>query len=287
MSTQLTTKDFFNRDDVKRKFNELLGERASSFMTSVMQVVSSNDLLKDAEPSSVYQSAMVAATLNLPINNNLGFAYIVPYRTKQQDGTYKVLAQFQLGYKGFIQLSQRSGQFQTMNVTDVREGEIKSHNRLSDEVEFEWMQDQKARLSKKTVAYVAYFKLLNGFEKLHLMYADELESHGKRFSQTYKKGFGLWKDDFDSMSKKTALKLLLSKYAPLSVDMQKAIVSDQAVINNAETMDVDYVDNDVYEIHEASEANKKATQEAAEKLKAKSGSGNLNDLKADGNEQKA
>lgn len=278
MSTQLTTKDFFNKEAVKNKFQELLGDRASSFMTSVLQVVSSNDLLKDAEPTSVYQAAMIAATLNLPINNNLGFAYIVPYRTKQQDGTYKVLAQFQLGYKGFIQLSQRSGQFQTMNVTDVREGEIKSHNRLSDEVEFEWMQDQKARLSKKTVAYVAYFKLLNGFEKLHLMYADELESHGKRFSQTYKKGFGLWKDDFDSMSKKTALKLLLSKYAPLSVDMQKAIVSDQAVINNAETMDVDYVDNDVYEIHEASEANKKATHEAAEKLKAKSGSGNLNDL---------
>lgn len=278
MSTQLTTKDFFNKEAVKNKFQELLGDRASSFMTSVLQVVSSNDLLKDAEPTSVYQAAMIAATLNLPINNNLGFAYIVPYRTKQQDGTYKVLAQFQLGYKGFIQLSQRSGQFQTMNVTDVREGEIKSHNRLSDEVEFEWMQDQKARLSKKTVAYVAYFKLLNGFEKLHLMYADELESHGKRFSQTYKKGFGLWKDDFDSMSKKTALKLLLSKYAPLSVDMQKAIVSDQAVINNAETMDVDYVDNDVYEIHEASEANKKATQEAAEKLKAKSGSGDLNDL---------
>lgn len=280
MSTQLTTKDFFNKEAVKNKFQELLGDRASSFMTSVLQVVSSNDLLKDAEPTSVYQAAMIAATLNLPINNNLGFAYIVPYRTKQQDGTYKVLAQFQLGYKGFIQLSQRSGQFQTMNVTDVREGEIKSHNRLSDEVEFEWMQDQKARLSKKTVAYVAYFKLLNGFEKLHLMYSDELESHGKRFSQTYKKGFGLWKDDFDSMSKKTALKLLLSKYAPLSVDMQKAIVSDQAVINNAETMDVDYVDNDVYEIHEASEANKKATQEAAEKLKAKSGSGNLNDLKS-------
>jgi recombination protein RecT len=282
MSNQLTVKDFFNRDDVKKKFSELMGERASSFMTSVMQVVASNDLLKDADPPSIYQSAMVSATLNLPINNNLGFAYIVPYKSKQKDGTYKVVAQFQIGYKGLIQLSQRSGQFATMNVTDVREGEVKSHNRLTDEVEFQWIQDQKERLSKNIIGYVSYFRLLNGFEKLNLMYMDELEAHGKRFSQTFKRGFGLWKDDFDSMSKKTAMKLLLSKYAPLSVDMQKAVVADQSVIHDADTMDVEYIDNDPTAIDEPSEDNKKATDEAIEKLKAKtSGTGNLNDLKED------
>lgn len=280
MSNQLTTKDFFNRDTVKAKFQELLGERASAFMTSVMQCVSSNDMLKEADPVSVYQAAMVAATMNLPINNSLGFAYIVPYKTKQKDGTYVTLAQFQIGWKGFVQLAQRTGQFETLNVTDVREGEIKSHNRLTDDIEFDWIQDEEERLKRKVIAYIAYFRLKNGFEKSWLMYVPKLQEHGKKYSQTFRKGFGLWNDDFDSMARKTAVKLLLSKFAPLSIDMQTAIISDQSVIRDSETMDVEYVDNDMQYAQEASEENKAAIESAAEKLKAKleSGSGNLNDL---------
>lgn len=278
MSNQLTTKDFFNRDTVKAKFQELLGERASAFMTSVLQVVTSNDMLRNADPTSVYQSAMVAATLNLPINNSLGFAYIVPYKTKQKDGTYITLAQFQIGWKGFVQLAQRTGQFETLNVTDVRDGEIKSHNRLTDDIEFDWIQDEEERLKRKVIAYIAYFRLKNGFEKSWLMYVPKLQEHGKKYSQTFRKGFGLWNDDFDSMARKTAVKLLLSKFAPLSIDMQTAIISDQSVIRDSETMDVEYVDNTDSNIHEIDPEQAEVLDNAAEILKAKSGSGNLNDM---------
>jgi recombination protein RecT len=240
----MTVKSLFAKDEVKNKFQEMLGRRAPQFITSVLQIASQNEMLAKAEPVSIYQSAAVAATLDLPLNNSLGFAYIVPYNNKQKDGSWKVVAQFQIGAKGFKQLALRSGQFITINDTDVREGEIKGYNRLTGEITFEWIQDEKERLSKAIVGYLSYFKLLNGFEKTFYMSVEKINEHGLKYSQTYKKGFGLWKDDFDSMARKTVIKLNLSKNAPLSVDMQKAIVSDQAVINDAETEDIEYVDNE-------------------------------------------
>lgn len=240
----MTIKSLFAKDEVKSKFQEMLGKRAASFITSVLQIASQNEMLSKAEPVSIYQSAAVAATLDLPLNNNLGFAYIVPYNNKQKDGTWKIVAQFQIGAKGFKQLALRSGQFMTINDTDVREGELKRYNRLTGEIEFEWIQDEKERLSKPVVGYASYFKLINGFEKIYYMTVEELKAHGLRFSQTYKKGFGLWKDDFDSMARKTVIKLNLSKNAPLSVEMQKAVVTDQALVNDADTEDVEYVDNE-------------------------------------------
>lgn len=240
----MTVKALFAKDEVKNKFQEMLGKRAASFITSVLQIASQNEMLSKAEPLSIYQSAAVAATLDLPLNNNLGFAYIVPYNNKQKDGSWKVVAQFQIGAKGFKQLALRSGQFITINDTDVREGELKHYDRLTGEIEFEWIQDVKERLSKPVIGYCSYFKLLNGFEKIFYMTVDELNDHGLRFSQTYKKGFGLWKDDFDSMARKTVIKLNLSKNAPLSVEMQKAVVTDQALVKDAETEDVEYVDNE-------------------------------------------
>lgn len=240
----LTIKSLFGRDEVKQKFQEMMGRRAASFITSVLQIASQNEMLSKADPMSIYQSAAVAATLDLPLNNSLGFAYIVPYNNKQKDGSWKVVAQFQIGAKGFKQLALRSGQFVTINDTDVREGELKHYDRLTGEIEFEWIQDVKERLSRPVIGYASYFKLLNGFEKILYMTVDELNNHGLRFSQTYKKGFGLWKDDFDSMARKTVIKLNLSKNAPLSVEMQKAVVTDQALVNDAETEDVEYVDNE-------------------------------------------
>lgn len=245
---KITTKELFQKDEVKNKFKELLGKRATSFMTSVLQIVSSNDLLVNAEPTSVYQAAAVAATLDLPLNNNLGFAYIVPYNAKQKDGSYKQVAQFQLGYKGFLQLALRSGQFLAINEAPIYEGQIKSNNPLTG-IEF----DFTAKKSDLIIGYAAYFKLLNGFEKTLFMSVDELKKHGKKYSQTYKKDFGLWKDDFDAMARKTVIKLLLSKGAPLSVEMQKAVITDQAVINDADTLDVDYTDNDKTEIDKEAE----------------------------------
>lgn len=240
-----TLQSLLSSETVKKRLDEILGKRASTFATSVMQIVKSNSLLSEAEPNSIVGAAMTAATINLPLNNNIGFAYIIPFREKQSNGSYLVKAQFQIGYKGIIQLSQRSGQFKTINVTEVKEGEIASQNRLSGEIEFNWMQDDKERLKRKTIGYVAYFELLNGFEKSLYMSVEELNAHGKKFSQTFKKGFGLWKDDFDSMAKKTTLKLLLSKYAPLSIEMQTAVQTDQSTFNNIdEISDINYPDNE-------------------------------------------
>jgi recombination protein RecT len=245
---QLTVKTLFNRDDVKKKFQELLGKRSSSFITSVLQIVASNDLLCKAEPTSIYQSAAVAATLDLPLNNNLGFAYIVPYNQKQKDGTYKTVAQFQMGYKGFVQLAQRSGQFKTISATPIYDGQLIEQNPLTG-FKFDFTQKK----SDTVIGYAAYFELLNGFEKTLFATVDDLKKHGVKYSQTFKKGFGLWKDDFDAMATKTVLKLLLSKFAPLSIEMQKAVITDQGIINDADTEDISYADHEVVTIDKEAE----------------------------------
>jgi recombination protein RecT len=244
--------NFLNSDGVKGKFTEILGQKGVGFISSVLSVVSSNQSLANADQNSIYTAALMAASLDLPINQNLGLAYIVPYNAKQSDGTYKQMAQFQLGYKGFLQLAQRSGQFKTINSTDVREGEIVSWDRMSGEITFDWIQDSKVRLSKKVVGYLSYFKLLNGFENSLYMTVEEIDAHAKKYSQTYKKyGTGLWRDEFEGMAKKTVTKLNLSKNAPLSIEMSKAVISDQAVIKNdnfvsGETVDIEtqYADNE-------------------------------------------
>jgi len=243
---------FLNSESIKGRFTEILGQKGVGFISSVLSVVSSNQSLANADQNSIYTAALMAASLDLPINQNLGLAYIVPYNARQSDGTFKQMAQFQLGYKGFLQLAQRSGQFKTINSTDVRQGEIVSWNRMSGEITFDWIQDSKERLSKPVIGYLSYFKLLNGFENSLYMTVEEIDAHAKKYSQTYKKfGTGLWKDEFDGMAKKTVTKLNLSKNAPLSIEMQKAVVSDQAVIKNdnfvsGETVDIEtqYVDNE-------------------------------------------
>ena len=239
-----TLQGLLDSEGVKDRLNDILGKRASTFASSVIQIAQSNTMLKNAEPNSILGAAITSATLNLPLNNNLGYAYIIPFNERQKDNTYLVKAQFQIGYKGFIQLAQRSGTFKTVNVTDVRLGEIEEINRLSGEYTFNWIQDQKERESKSVIGYIGYFSLTNGFEKTMFMSMEDLNKHGKKFSQTFKKGFGLWQTDFDSMSKKTVLKLLLSKYAPLSIDMQSAVNVDQASFNDVEDIeDITHIDN--------------------------------------------
>lgn len=223
-------KTFFQQEGIKKKFDELLGKRSSAFMTSVLQIVASNQMLQNCEPSSIYNAACIAATLDLPINNALGFAYIIPFGKA---------AQFQLGYKGFIQLAQRSGQFQTISAAPIYQGQLAQEDPLKG-----FVFDFSVPKSGTPIGYAAYFKLLNGFEKTLYMTTDELRNHGLKFSQTFKKGFGLWKDDFESMAQKTVLKLLLAKFAPLSVEMQTAQIADQSIINNSDTLDVTYSDNE-------------------------------------------
>jgi recombination protein RecT len=235
----MTIKSLFAKDEVKTKFQELLGKRAPAFITSVLQIAAQNDQLSKCDPVSIYQCAAVAATLDLPLNPNLGFAYIIGYNQKQKDGTWKNVAQFQIGYKGFIQLAQRSGQFKTIAAAPIFEGQLVEQNPLTGFV-FDFTQKK----SEVVIGYAAHFSLLNGFEKTLYMTVEELKRHGGRFSQTFKKGYGLWKDDFESMAQKTVIKLLLSKFAPLSVDMQRAVITDQSLVKDADTVDVEYVDNE-------------------------------------------
>ncbi len=234
-------KNYFTQESAQNKFKELLGNRASSFATSVLQVVASNKMLANAEPQSVFNAACMAATLDLPINANLGFAYILPYNDRERGQ----VAQFQLGYKGFIQLAQRSGQFKTIAATPIYEGQLVSENPLTG-----YQFDFTKKDSDKVIGYAGYFSLINGFEKTIYLTVKELEVHGLKYSQTFKKGFGLWKDNFEAMAQKTVLKLLLSKYAPLSVDMQKAVITDQSIIKNVDDIDVQYIDNRTQTIEE-------------------------------------
>jgi recombination protein RecT len=235
----LTTKQFFSRDDIQNKFKELLGQKAQGFITSVLQIANSSTMLSKADPMSIYNAAAVAATLDLPLNNNLGFAYIVPYNAKQEDGSYKQVAQFQMGYKGFIQLAQRSGQFKTISATPIYEGQLVESNPLTG-----YVFDFTKKISETVIGFAGYFSLINGFEKTLYMTVEEMKAHGLKFSKTFSNNSSLWKNDFIGMGNKTVIKLLLSKFAPLSIEMQRAVITDQAMINNPDTVDVTYVDNE-------------------------------------------
>lgn len=255
-----TVKGILANVNYKKRFEELLGKRAAGFISSIINI-STSPGLKDCDPTSIVSSAVVAATLDLPIDPNLGFAYIVPYNKTNKDRSKTKLAQFQMGYKGFIQLAQRSGQFKTINAVEVREGEVKKINRLTGEIDFNEDFDLSTLEEKKVVGYVGYFSLLNGFEKALYMSREQLEAHGKKYSQSYKSNqdwvvkSSLWTTDFDSMATKTVLKLLLSKYAPLSIEMQKAVAADQAFIKEdvlkqnteIDASSMEYIDNPEHE----------------------------------------
>lgn len=219
---------------IRQKFEEVLGKKTQGFLASVMQVANQPQL-KNAVPATVINAAMMAATLDLPINNNLGFAYIVPFKNNKEN---KIEAQFQLGYKGFIQLAQRSGQFSRIAATPVYEGQLLSENPLLG-YEFDWTVKPQGN----PIGYVAFFKLLNGFTAELYMSKEEITKHANKYSQTAKKGYGVWKDQFDAMALKTVLKLLLSKQAPLSIEMQSAVLADQAVVRNVENNQFDYIDH--------------------------------------------
>lgn len=232
-------KGMLSAEGTKKRFFEILGNKSAGFISSVINVVNSSSALQEANPNTVLMSAAIAATLDLPINPNLGFAAIVPYKEKGQP-----VAQFQMMWRGFVQLAQRSGQYRTLHTTEVYEGEIKSQNRFTGDIVF----DPNGRKSDVVIGYVAYISLINGFEKYFYMTKEECEKHAKRYSKTYQRGYGKWKDDFDAMAKKTVLKLLISKYGIMSVDMQKAVEFDQSTvqgdINNIEDAVPEYIDNE-------------------------------------------
>lgn len=230
-------KDLIHNEEFIKKAQDTLGNGTQQFMSSILSLVNSDKLLANCNSYELYNCCLMAAALKLPFNKDLGQAWIVPYGGKPQ---------LQIGWKGFVQLAQRSGHFKTINTTAVKAGEIKSIDRLAGEIEWEWIQNDDERAKTETIGYVAYFRLNNGFEKTLYMTKAEIETHAKKYSQTYKKGYGVWKDNFDAMARKTVLKLILNRYAPLSVDMQKAIELDQADAEGA------YIDNrPIIEVEEA------------------------------------
>lgn len=229
--------NFINDPGIQKLVHDRIGKRSGQFTTSLLSLVNANKNIAECTPVTVLQAALTAASMDLPINQNLGFAYIVPYKNK---GVME--AQFQMGWKGFVQLAQRSGKFKTINTTEVKEGEVKTRDRMTGELEFTWIEDDAERGKAKTVGYLAYFELLNGFRKSLYMTKAEIESHAGRYSQSYKGGYASpWKTDFDLMAQKTAIKLLLSKFAPLSTEMQEAVAADQSV---SDGKDRHYVDHD-------------------------------------------
>ena len=167
-----TLKEYVFNDDTKKKFESLLKDRTSTFLTSLVQIANSNDMLKTAEPLSIINAALTAATLDLPLNNNLGFAWIVPFRDNKTGTT---LAQFQLGWKGFIQLAQRSGQFKSIGQSPIYEGQIVSNDPLNG-YEFDFTKKD----SEKVIGYAARFTLINGFSATLYMSKEDVTKHATK-----------------------------------------------------------------------------------------------------------
>lgn len=220
----------------------VLGERKGEFVNNITALVANNRQLQECEPTTLMFAALKATALRLPLDPNLAQAHVIPYRNNK---TRTVEAQFQMGWRGFVQLAIRSGQFQTINVTDIREGEMQGYDLISGEMQVKAMPERE---KLPVVGYLAFFRLTNGFAKSLYMTAGEVEQHAKRYSQTYAskndyvRNNSKWTTDFDAMARKTVLKLLLSRFAPLSVDMQQAVQADQAVMRGDSNFS--YVDNE-------------------------------------------
>lgn len=256
VNVAVQVKNIISQDTVKKKFAEVLGQKAPQFLASITNVVAGSDQLKKCPANTIMSAAFVAATYDLPIDSNLGFAAIVPYNNSKynlQTRTWEkhMEAQFQMMYKGFIQLAIRSGYYEKMNCSVVYKDELISYNPITGEVEFvNDFSKCTQRLEGKEeniVGYYAWFRLLTGFKKELFMTTAEVENHARKYSSAYrndieygKKG-SKWTTDFKAMALKTVIKLILSKWGILSVDMQRAIQDDQKVYS--EDGIAEYADN--------------------------------------------
>lgn len=212
---------------IQNRFEEVLGKKSSNFISSLITLSSNDPMLSDAEPMSVISGAFQAAQLDLPLEKAFGFVYLIPFNTKnKQTGQWEKKAQFILGYRGYIQLAQRSGQYKTINVTTVYEGELKSWNRFDETIEI----NQEGRSSDKVVGYYGYFEMLNGYKKAAYWTKEEVESHrvANNKAKDKKALSGVWKSNYDAMGEKTVLRNLLSKWGILSIEMQRGVLSDES-----------------------------------------------------------
>lgn len=237
-------KSMLNAPSVVEQFQNALAKNAPTFIASVIDLYNGDNKLQLCEPKQVVMEALKAAVLHLPINKSLGFAYIIPFQNSKKDdkGNWIKVYEpvFQMGYKGFIQLAMRTGQYRTINADVVYEGELRKANKLTGEIAFDG-----EKKSDKVVGYFCYFELLNGFSKTLYMTVEQMAEHAKRYSKGLKKETTVesllnlsnlpvapdsktvgWMGNFHGMAVKTVIRNLLGKYGYLSVEMQQAIVND-------------------------------------------------------------
>ena len=234
---------FMTNTAVQKSISDMVGEENTTrFVSSIISAVKANPDLGECSNSSILSAALLGESLNLPPSPQLGFYYFVPYKNK---GVPE--AQFQLGWKGYIQLAERSGQYRKIIASEVREGELDKYNPITEEFELTPIMDDTERQKANVIGYYAMFELNNGFRKEIYWSKEKMESHAKQYSAGYRndlkkeQSFTFWSKDFDSMAKKTMLRQLISKWGIMSIQMQKAYQGDMAVIR--EDGSYDYVDN--------------------------------------------
>ena len=204
-------------EKMRSRFDELLGKRAPQFISSVVSLVNADKNMQQAffeSPMSVIQASLKAATFDLPVDQNLGYAYIVPFKN---NGV--MTATFILGWKGMHQLALRTGAYKTINVIDIREGELKSYNRLTEEVDIAFEEDEDKREELPIIGYLGYYRLVNGAEKTIYMTRKQIENHEKKNRKGDYMGKG-WRDDWDAMARKTVYRRLIGKWGVMSIDYQ-------------------------------------------------------------------
>jgi recombination protein RecT len=228
------------QDAVKNQINSVIGgKNGQRFISAIVAAVNMNPALQECTNSSILSGALLGESLKLSPSPQLGHYYLVPFKNKNQ-GT---VAQFQLGYKGYIQLAIRSGMYKKLNVLAIKEGELIRFDPLTEEIEVRLIEDEEQRENAPTTGYYAMFEYTNGFKKALYWSKAKMEAHAEKYSQGYraKKGYTFWERDFDAMAYKTMLRQLISKWGIMSIDMQTAIDADMAVIQ--EDGSKEYVDN--------------------------------------------
>lgn len=228
---------YLTQDAVKQQINNIVGgKNGTRFITSIVSAVQTNPALQECTNQSILSAALLGETLNLSPSPQLSYFYMVPFNDTKRG--VKV-AQFQIGYKGLIQLAIRSGQYKKINVLSIKKGELEYFDPLNEEIKVKLMVDDwNAREQAETIGYYAMFELTNGFQKAMYWSKEQMEHHAITYSQGYKakKGYTFWEKSFDRMAEKTMLKQLLSRWGIMSTELQQAIDADEAVINEDGSM---------------------------------------------------
>lgn len=233
-------------DAIQKLINNTLGEpkKAQKFVTAISSAVATNPALQECDSYSIINSALLGETLQLSPSPQLGHYYMVPFNNKDVGK----VATFQLGYKGYLQLAIRSGQYKKINVLAIKEGELIHYDPLNEDLEVNLIQDELTREKSKTIGYYAMFELVNGFRKTMYWSKEKMEAHAIKYSKGYqaKKGYTFWEKDFDGMAYKTMLRQLISKWGIMSIELQTAFESDYTMKDK--DGNVQYVDNDTEEL---------------------------------------